>query len=132
MVRRLRATFLAVGVMVLAAAPVMAQTLTAGITGTVRDESQGVLPGVTIEAASPSLIEKVRTTVSDGEGRYNFVDPDLDPLAIETPRPSAPPSSVKRVTHPAGRRRARCERLGKSAKHTRGAQPPRESRLTSR
>jgi len=51
-----------------------AQTLTAGITGTVRDESQAVLPGVTVEAASPSLIEKVRSTVSDGEGRYNFVD----------------------------------------------------------
>ncbi|MGE3176764.1 MAG: carboxypeptidase regulatory-like domain-containing protein [Vicinamibacterales bacterium] len=59
---------------VMAAGPAGGQTLTAGITGTVRDESQAVLPGVTIEAASPSLIEKVRSTVSDGEGRYNFVD----------------------------------------------------------
>ena len=63
-----------VGVIALAAPQAVAQTLTAGITGTVRDESQGVLPGVTVEAASPALIEKVRTTVSDGEGRYNFVD----------------------------------------------------------
>jgi Carboxypeptidase regulatory-like domain len=63
-----------VGVMLDAAPVLMAQTLTAGITGTVRDESQGVLPGVTVEAASPSLIEKVRSTISDGEGRYNFVD----------------------------------------------------------
>src|SRR5215510_8969808 len=46
----------------------------AGIAGTVRDTSGGVIPGVTVEAASPALIEKVRTVVSDGEGRYNIVD----------------------------------------------------------
>ena len=73
--RRSLVGFFAVMVASLLLAPaVWAQTLTAGITGTVRDESQGVLPGVTVEAASPALIEKVRTTVSDGEGRYNFVD----------------------------------------------------------
>jgi hypothetical protein len=33
-----------------------------------------VLPGVTVEASSPALIEKVRTVVSDGEGRYNIID----------------------------------------------------------
>ena len=43
------------------------------IAGTVRDASGGVLPGVTVEAASPALIEKVRTTVTDGEGRYSIV-----------------------------------------------------------
>src|SRR5688572_106478 len=32
------------------------------------------MPGVTVEAASPALIEKVRTAVTDGEGRYNIVD----------------------------------------------------------
>jgi hypothetical protein len=32
-----------------------------------------VLPGVTVEAASPALIEKVRTAVTDGEGRFNIV-----------------------------------------------------------
>jgi hypothetical protein len=36
-----------------------------GIAGVVRDTSGGVLPGVTVEAASPALIEKVRTVVSD-------------------------------------------------------------------
>ena len=46
----------------------------AGIAGTVRDTSGAVIPGVTVEAASPALIEKVRTVVSDGEGRYNIVD----------------------------------------------------------
>ena len=32
------------------------------------------MPGVTVEAASPALIERVRSVVSDGEGRYNIVD----------------------------------------------------------
>ena len=44
------------------------------ITGTVRDTSGAVLPGVTVEAASPVLIEKVRTTVTDGNGRFQIVD----------------------------------------------------------
>ena len=42
--------------------------------GVVRDTSGAVLPGVTVEAASPVLIEKVRTTVTDGNGRYQLVD----------------------------------------------------------
>ena len=45
-----------------------------GIAGAVRDSSGAVLPGVTVEATSPALIEKVRTVASDGEGRYNIVD----------------------------------------------------------
>jgi hypothetical protein len=47
------------------------------LTGTVRDTSGAVLPGVTVEAASPALIEKVRTAVTDGAGIYRIVD--LDP-----------------------------------------------------
>ena len=47
---------------------------TSGIAGVVKDSSGGVLPGVTVEAASPALIEKVRTATSDGVGRYNIVD----------------------------------------------------------
>jgi len=46
----------------------------ASITGTVRDASGAVLPGVTVEASSPALIEKVRATVTDGEGLYRIVD----------------------------------------------------------
>src|SRR5688500_17411830 len=46
----------------------------ASIAGVVRDTSGAVLPGVTVEAASPALIEKVRSAVTDGEGRYNIVD----------------------------------------------------------
>ena len=44
------------------------------ITGIVRDSSGGVLPGVTVEAASDALIEKVRTAVTDGNGQYRIVD----------------------------------------------------------
>src|SRR5689334_9516409 len=44
------------------------------ITGVVRDTSGAVLPGVTVEAASPALIEKVRTAVSDGTGQYRIED----------------------------------------------------------
>jgi len=53
----------------------VAQTAVSGsITGTVRDTSGGVLPGVTVEASSPALIEKVRTSVTDDQGRYRIVD----------------------------------------------------------
>ena len=40
----------------------------ASITGTVKDTSGAVLPGVTVEASSPALIEKVRTAIADGGG----------------------------------------------------------------
>jgi hypothetical protein len=46
----------------------------AAITGVVRDASGGVLPGVTVEAASPALIEKVRSVVTDDTGQYRIVD----------------------------------------------------------
>jgi hypothetical protein len=46
----------------------------ATLSGLVRDTSGAVLPGVTIEAASPVLIEKVRTATTDGSGRYQIVD----------------------------------------------------------
>jgi hypothetical protein len=44
------------------------------ITGVVRDSSGGVLPGVTVEAASPALIEGVRSGVTDTQGIYKVVD----------------------------------------------------------
>jgi hypothetical protein len=46
----------------------------AAITGVARDASGGVLPGVTVEAASPVLIEKVRSVVTDGTGQYRIVN----------------------------------------------------------
>ena len=53
----------------LAPAVVWAQ---ASIAGTVKDTSGALLPGVTVEASSPALIEKVRTAVSDGTGQYRI------------------------------------------------------------
>ena len=44
------------------------------IAGLVTDETGGVLPGVTVEAASPALIEQSRIVVTAGEGRYNIID----------------------------------------------------------
>ncbi len=46
---------------------------TAGISGVVRDTSDAVLPGVTVEVSSPALIEKTRTAITDGTGQYNVV-----------------------------------------------------------
>src|SRR5438552_7038455 len=46
----------------------------ASISGTVKDASGAVLPGVTIEAASDVLIEKVRSGITDGNGRFQIVD----------------------------------------------------------
>ena len=44
------------------------------ITGAVKDPSGAVLPGVTVEAASPALIEQTRTAVTDSNGNYRIVD----------------------------------------------------------
>ena len=63
---------LAVGALL--AVPVAADAQSSGIAGIVRDSSGGVLPGVTVEAASPALIERTRTAVTDSQGRYNIVD----------------------------------------------------------
>jgi hypothetical protein len=46
----------------------------ASITGVVKDTSGAVLPGVTAEASSPALIEKVRSVVTDSTGQYRIVD----------------------------------------------------------
>src|SRR5687768_11261428 len=44
------------------------------VAGVVRDPSGGVLPGVTVEASSSALIEKVRSVVTDNTGQYRIVD----------------------------------------------------------
>jgi hypothetical protein len=48
----------------------VAASAQAAISGVVRDTSGAVLPGVTVEATSPALIEKVRVTVTGGTGQY--------------------------------------------------------------
>ncbi|MBS1816880.1 MAG: TonB-dependent receptor [Acidobacteria bacterium] len=66
---RLSARLLA-GLALVLALPSGAHAQTSGITGEVKDSSGAVLPGVTVEVASPALIEKVRSTITDGAGRY--------------------------------------------------------------
>ena len=66
-----RALLLILGVVLL---PTIASAQS--IVGVIRDPSGGVLPGVIVEASSPALIEKVRTTTSDGSGQFR-----LDALA---------------------------------------------------
>src|SRR5438270_8538190 len=67
-----------VGVLIfLAAIPVVvfAQASGAsGLAGVVKDATGAVLPGVTVEAASPALIEKVRSVVSDSQGQYKIIE----------------------------------------------------------
>src|SRR5207245_4758641 len=62
-----------VSVLVLLPSAAYAQ-FSGAITGVVKDASGGVLPGVTVEAASPALIEKVRSVVTDDTGQYRVVD----------------------------------------------------------
>src|SRR5688500_9845379 len=69
--RTLSAVFVTVALLVLLPSAASAQ---ASITGLVRDSSGAVLPGVAVEDASPELIEKVRTAVTDEGGRYRIVD----------------------------------------------------------
>src|SRR4029079_8199429 len=54
-------------------APAVANAQVA-IGGGVKDTSGAVMPGVTVEASSPALIEKSRTVVSDSAGQYKIVD----------------------------------------------------------
>jgi Carboxypeptidase regulatory-like domain len=68
----------AAALLLLATLPVVAFAQ-ASLAGLVQDTSGGVLPGVTVEAASPALIEKARTTTTDANGRYSI--PDLRPGA---------------------------------------------------
>jgi hypothetical protein len=44
----------------------------ASIVGTVRDAQGGVVPGVTVEASSPVLIEKTRSVITNATGQYTI------------------------------------------------------------
>jgi hypothetical protein len=54
--------------------PTLAWAQGSGIAGVVRDSTGGVLPGVTVEATSPALIEKMRSVITDDQGLYRIVD----------------------------------------------------------
>src|SRR5690349_13187835 len=55
---------------------------TGAIAGSVKDTTGAVLPGATIEASSPALIEKVRTVVADDQGNYKIVDLRPGPYTV--------------------------------------------------
>src|SRR5688572_23858769 len=66
----------------------------ATIAGTVRDASGAVLPGVTVEASSVVLIEKVRSTVTDGSGQYQIINVPPGPYTLTFSLPAF--STVRR------------------------------------
>ena len=69
-ISRSRRAYVVAGVLLLAPAAAFAQ----GISGTVSDNTGGVLPGVTVTAASPALIEGQRVAISDSQGLYSIID----------------------------------------------------------
>jgi hypothetical protein len=76
MTMQVKATIIGLGLTLsLLPAAARAQTASAGaIAGTVRDTTGAVLPGVSVEASSPALIERVRNVVTDEGGQYRIVD----------------------------------------------------------
>ena len=80
---------------VIALGPVAAFGQSGGnIAGVVRDTTGAVLPGVTVEAASPALIEKTRSAVTDSQGQYKIVDLRPGPYTVTFTLPGF--SSIKR------------------------------------
>ena len=71
MPRIVKLTFTVLGIAALLPAAASAQD--ASIAGAVTDTTGGVLPGVTVVASSPALIEGSRTVVTDGAGAYRVV-----------------------------------------------------------
>ncbi len=69
----MRSTVRCIALLAVVLTPMIASAQTSTISGTVRDASGGVLPGVTVEVSSPALIEKTRSTVSGGSGTYSIL-----------------------------------------------------------
>ncbi len=82
--RRLRGTLFLVACLFLIPSLAHAQATLAGV---VRDASEGVLPGVNVEVASPVLIEKTRTALTDGSGQYRLTQlpPGTYTLTVSLP-----------------------------------------------
>ena len=68
----MRGLIVVFAVAVLWPADVFAQA--SGIAGVVKDATGAVMPGVTVEATSDALIERVRTVTTDSQGQYKIVD----------------------------------------------------------
>ena len=70
--RRIPAVRLVVAVLVALVLPAVADAQS--LAGTVRDSSGAVLPGVSVDASSPALIEKTRAVVTDANGQFQIID----------------------------------------------------------
>ena len=68
----MRTTIRTLLLLVIAAIVPSAAWAQATLAGTVKDASGGVLPGVTVEASSPALIEKSRSATTDSTGQYRI------------------------------------------------------------
>ena len=88
----MRNSTLAVLLLVFVSSAAFAQQ--SSMTGVVRDSSGAVLPGVTVEAASPALIEKVRSAVTDATGQYRIIELRPGPYTVTFSLPGF--STVKR------------------------------------
>ena len=103
MQRRFWLGFLALMCVLMVPSAVMAQS---SIAGQVKDESGGVLPGVTVEAASPALIEKTKSAVTDDQRPLHDRRPPAGHLQSDVhadrgSRPScATASSCRRTSRP--------------------------------
>src|SRR5439155_25834061 len=80
--------------LILALVPAMAVAQTGSIAGVVKDTTGAVLPGVTVEASSPALIEGMRSATTDDKGQYKIVD--LRPGVYSVTVPLAGFKTVKR------------------------------------
>ena len=92
--KNLRIASLALCCFVFLPAAVWAQTqLSGSVAGVVKDTSGAVMPGVTVEAASPALIEGIRSAVTDSQGlvngRYTL---DASPLGATCKRSRTKPN----------------------------------------
>ncbi len=69
----MRSLRLVLALTIVALVPALASAQTApSLAGLVKDTSGAILPGVTVEAASPALIEKVRSVTTDATGQYRI------------------------------------------------------------
>src|SRR3954463_15152740 len=64
-----------------------AQQSLSGLSGVVRDTAGTPVAGATVEAASPALIERVRSVATDGSGQYKITDlqPGVYAVTVKAP-----------------------------------------------
>ena len=107
----LRATMLAALVLALAASA-LAQRTTGAISGTVKDASGAVLPGVTVSVSGPNIVG-TQTAVTNEQGFYRFLEPAagrlparLQPRAASRPSPGAASGCQRRAARSRRTRRS--------------------------